>query len=82
MDQSEMSCVKKRYRLWMKKIFFGPLLGTQVKHISFLKHSVRGALRNRPANVITKLGLGISDHFGIHEDQLVKVGTIGRFRGV
>ena len=67
MDQSEMSCVKKIYRLWMKYKFFGPLLGTQVKHISFLKHSVRGALRNRPANVITFWYKRISDHFDIHK---------------
>ena len=51
----------------MKKKNFDPLLGTQVKHISFFKHSVRGALRNRPANVITKWPLGISDHFDIHK---------------
>ena len=42
------------FRLSSKKKNFDPLLGTQVKHISFLKHSVRGALRNRSANVIVK----------------------------
>ena len=52
----------KKKSTFIEKEIFGPLLGTQVKHISFLKHSVRGALRNRPANVITKVLLGISDH--------------------
>ena len=57
----------KKNRLSSKKKNFDPLLGTQAKHISFLKHSVRGALRNRPANVITFWYKRISDHFDIHK---------------
>ena len=50
-----------------RKIFFWSTIRYSSKTYFILKHSVRGALRSRPANVITKLLLGISDHFDIHK---------------
>ena len=63
MDQSERSCVKKIYRLWIKIENFHPKECSKVKHTSFLKSSISGMASNRPAKSIVKLDLKQSDPF-------------------